>query len=293
MYECFLEIAFEADMDTSEHPELLELAEEICNEMPATRNAKITELRRMILDRGECKPFRMDDEFLLKFLRAKMFVVPRAHRLLVRYCTFREQNKQLYQGVDLWRLMKMQDIFEGCFCDKPGVGRITFFRIKKWDPNEFGTDDVGRAAYALAEIASRKPKLQVLGTTLVIDLEGLSMKHISTFTPTVAQQIVSLVGLAGPVKANAIHVVNYSWLLNTFLYLFKRFIPQAAWSVIHFHGSDMQSLHKHLDPEYLHPRYGGTSRATRSMAFWFQRIKKYRDEKFDTDMKQLGYVIKE
>lgn len=48
MYDQFLEIAFEAELNTSESPELLEVAVELCNEDPLTRDVAITELRHMI-----------------------------------------------------------------------------------------------------------------------------------------------------------------------------------------------------------------------------------------------------
>lgn len=49
MYECFLEIAFEAELkNTDEDPECLALAFEQCNENPVTRDASIRELRDMI-----------------------------------------------------------------------------------------------------------------------------------------------------------------------------------------------------------------------------------------------------
>lgn len=49
MYECFLEIAFEAELNTAEDPELLAIAPEKCNEHPDTRDAAIMELRKMIV----------------------------------------------------------------------------------------------------------------------------------------------------------------------------------------------------------------------------------------------------
>ena len=48
MYECFLEIAYEAELDTSENPELLELARVNCNEYQETRHIALAELREMI-----------------------------------------------------------------------------------------------------------------------------------------------------------------------------------------------------------------------------------------------------
>ncbi|XP_021181812.2 clavesin-2 [Helicoverpa armigera] len=293
MFECFLEIGFEAELNTKEDPELMEIAYEQCKENVATRATAITELRKMIFARGECHPLRTDDEYLLRFLRAREFIVPRAHKLMVRYCTFREQNKHLYEGVDLWGLVKVKDAYEGTMLDRPDTGRLSVFRFGRWDPNEFPVEDLVRAGMAMTEIGLRQPKLQILAGTVIVDLEGISYRHVATLTPTVAYQIVCLMGVAIPGRIKGVHIINYSWILNTFFYLFKKFIPQEAWQYIHFHGSDLKSLHKHLDLEVLPERYGGTYRGVSSFGIWLNKIKKYRDEQFDREMKQLGYVIKE
>ncbi|KAL4717190.1 hypothetical protein ACJJTC_017077 [Scirpophaga incertulas] len=129
MFERFLEIAFEAELCTEEDPELAEVAYEQCNEDPATREAAIAELRSMIFEKGECTPIRTDDVFLLRYLRAAKFIVPKAHRVLVRYCTFREQYPYLYQDVDLWGLVKVKNAYEGTMFDRPDIGRITILRF--------------------------------------------------------------------------------------------------------------------------------------------------------------------
>lgn len=46
------------------------------------------------IERGECLPYRMDDDFLIRFLRVRHFNVNRAHRLVSR----------LIDGVWFWRL---------------------------------------------------------------------------------------------------------------------------------------------------------------------------------------------
>ncbi|KAJ8714720.1 hypothetical protein PYW07_002945 [Mythimna separata] len=293
MYQCFLEIGFEAEVNTKEDPELMEIAYEQCKENLATRATAVTELRQMVFERGECHPLRTDDEYMLRFLRARQFIVPRAHRLLVRYCAFREQYKHLYDGVDLWGLVKVKDAYEGTMLDRPDLGRLSMFRFGRWDPNEFPVDDLVRAGMAISEIGVRQPKLQILGGTIIIDLEGITLRHVATLTPTIAYQIVCLMGLAMPVRPKGVHFINYSWILNSFLFIFKRFIPQEAWQYIHFHGNDLKSLQKHIEPECLPPRYGGTCRSSASFGLWLKKIKKYRDEQFDREMKQLGYVIKE
>ncbi|XP_068622670.1 clavesin-1-like [Battus philenor] len=293
MYECFLEIAFEAELNTKDDPECLAIALEQCNENPSTRNAAIRELRELIYERAECEPHRTDDAFLLRFLRARNFIIPRAHKLLVRYCNFRSQYPHLYHGVDLWGLTKVKDAYEGTMLDRPDVGRLSIFRFGTWDPNEFPVEDLIRAGMAMTEIGIRQPKLQVLGGTVLVDLEGLSLRHVACLTPTIAYQIVCLMGVATPTRLNSCHIINYNWLLNSFFYIFKRFIPQQTWSRIFFHGHDLESLHRHIDPACLPARYGGTCRNHVSTGKWFQKIKKYRDSQFDKEMKALGYLVKE
>ncbi|XP_063627046.1 clavesin-1-like [Cydia splendana] len=293
MFECFLEIAFEAEVHTQEHPELQELARQLVHEDPATRPAAIQELRDMVYERGECTPRRMDDAFLLRFLRARRFLVPRAHKQLVRYCRFLEQYPELYRDVDLWGLARVGCAYEGCMLDRPGVGRLTILRFGTWDPDDYPVEELVKVGMAMMEIGLRSPKMQVVGGTVIVDMAGITMKHVATLTPTIAYQIVCLMGLAIPCVMNSCHIVNYNWLLNTFFFLFKRFIPKKAWKMIHFHGHDLESLRQLVDPECLPPRYGGTCRHHATIGTWFNKIRKYRDEAFDREMKEFGWVIKE
>ncbi|KAJ2949415.1 hypothetical protein O0L34_g15330 [Tuta absoluta] len=293
MYKCFLEIAYEAELRTEECEEMMAMAAEVCGEDPNTRHLAITDLRRLIYERAECIPPRTDDEFLLRFLRARDFIVPKAHRLLVRYCNFRKQYPHLYNGVDLWDLIKMGEAYEGTLTDRPDYGRISIFRFGTWDPNEYPVEDLVRAGMAITEIGIRQPKMQVIGGTVIVDLEGITIRHVATLTPTIAYQIVALLGVATPCRPKACHIINYSWILNTFFYLFKRFIPSEFYDKIFFHGNDLKSLQKHIDKECLPPRYGGTDRSVTGFGNWLSKIKKYRTAEFDREMKALGYVVKE
>lgn len=62
--------------------------------------------------------------------------------------------------------------------------------------------------------------------------------------------------------------------------------------MIYFHGSDMKSLHQHIDPSSLPPLYGGTSLDYVTYGEWIKKIKKYRDDEFVNEMKDLGYMVK-
>jgi hypothetical protein len=47
------------------------------------------QLKDMIYERGECNPHRMDEEFLIKFLRARFWKVENAYKLVSSFFTRR------------------------------------------------------------------------------------------------------------------------------------------------------------------------------------------------------------
>ncbi|XP_059062272.1 clavesin-2-like [Achroia grisella] len=292
MFKRFMEVTYEAEvMNTEEDEEFLALAAEKCNENITTRDKLIDELRTMVYERGECFPLRTDDRFLLRFLRARKFHVSKAHRLMVKYCMFREQSPHLWTNVDLWSLKIMKDVYEITFCDQPDIGRVGITRLGVWNTSEFDADVFMKAGGSLVEICARQPKLQILGLTLIVDLEGLTLNHVSKLTPTVCQQIVLLGGVATYININSCHLINYSWMMYTGLYVLKRFLPRQFLSKFHFHGKDLKSLQQHIPIDCLPERYGGTCRLWCSYDTWLHKIKKYRTKEFDIEMQQMGYVI--
>ncbi|KAI8434473.1 hypothetical protein MSG28_012491 [Choristoneura fumiferana] len=292
--EWSMEIAYESELNTEENPELLELAREEVHEDPDTRSAAIEELRALIYERGECSPRRLGDAFLLRFLRARKYDVRRAYKLLIRYSRFLDQYPDLYSGVDLFGLVRVGRAFEGTIYDHPSCGRISIMRFGFWELNDVPIEDLVRAGLAMTEIGLRQPKMQVIGGTLIVDLENITVRHVATLTPTVVYQIICLTGLAIPLRVKSIHFVNYSWIINTFLYMFQRYMGPSIRKRTYFHGYDHESLRKHIHPACLPVRYGGTCTAYHNhFGFWLNKIKQYRDESFDQEMKEFGYIIKE
>ncbi|KAI5643878.1 CRAL/TRIO domain-containing protein [Phthorimaea operculella] len=288
----FLDIAFQAEVSRWEDPEFLEIARRHCGEDPETRGKIIQEFRRMIFERGEVIPRRTDDAYLLRFLRCRRFIPRLAHKLMVRYYQFRMKNAYLYE-CSAFGLQKVKHVYGGTMPDSPENGRITLMRFGRWDPDQVPIVDVVRCALLMDEIAVMQPRLQILGVTIIVDLEGLSLRHVRHLTPTIASQIVSLMGVSFPLPNHALHIINYSWILNTCFYLFKQFIPQAAWDRLHFHGNDMSSLHKHIDPKYLPPEYGGTCRYLISTEEWIRKINKYKDDFMVQELRELGFTVED
>lgn len=112
----FIDIAIQADTSRYEDADFEEYARWNCGENPDTRDAAVEELKRLlegwllvsrnsvvtssihqehifarrwifsisfrIADKGECRPRRKDDAYLLRFLRCRRFIPALAHQLV-------------------------------------------------------------------------------------------------------------------------------------------------------------------------------------------------------------------
>ncbi|CAG9864382.1 unnamed protein product [Phyllotreta striolata] len=248
------------DLDLEEPPqEVLDWAREHLDENPETRDQVLQDFRDLIYERGECVPHRMDDAFLLRFLRARFFVVERAHRLLVNYYEFKENNPEFYTGVNLKNLLRMGDdaiITVPPYREQTGR-RILLYRIGNWDPEKFGTTELFQATMIVLELAILEQRAQIMGGICMFDLGGLSLQQAWYMTPTIAHKIVQIMVTSFPMKIHALHIVNQSRIFDIVYNIFKPFLDERMKERIFFHGEDRDSLHRHIDPKHLPERYGG------------------------------------
>lgn len=53
----------------------------------------------------------------------------------------------------------------------------------------------------------------------------------------------------------------------------------------------MSSLHKYIDPKYLPPEYGGSSKHVISTEEWLGKINKYKDDFMVDELRALGFTV--
>lgn len=148
-------------------------------------------------ERGICVPPRTDDEFLIRFLRARFFKLEAAYNLvgviyihikslinknfelqenlinylfslfiqLCRYCEFRDSNPELHVDVHPFLLTKLgeDDIVSVTPYRDQNGRRIMIYRFGNWRPSKIPVDDIFRASLILFEMGALEPQSQVLG----------------------------------------------------------------------------------------------------------------------------------
>ncbi|KAK7793492.1 hypothetical protein R5R35_010162 [Gryllus longicercus] len=279
----------EFSLDLDEPPEdVLEYAHRHLGETPEKRDAAVAELRDMVYERGDVAPHRLDDAYLLRYLRARTFQVEKAYRLLCRYYSFKDEHPQMHMNVNLDNLHCVGDdniIHVLPYRENTGR-RILIYKMGNWNPSKYGMEELFKASLAVLELAILEPRAQVLGGVCIFDLGGLSLQHAWHVTPAVADRVLQLMGGSIPIRTHAIHIVNQSWIFDTIFAIFKPLLDERMRGKIHFHGSDMESLHRHVEPKFLPEAYGGT-RPEWNYMHWMDALRG--DERVMRELRSLGY----
>ncbi|XP_037821206.1 alpha-tocopherol transfer protein [Lucilia sericata] len=261
-------------------------------ECELTKTQMIAEFRNYIQEHDRCQPHRTDDEYLIKFLRARYWKIEPSYKLLCHYYKFREQNKSYYEKV---RPVELKFINEANiltvtpYRDQKGH-RIIIYRFGKWKTNEVNIDDIFRASVCLLEMGSMEPIGQVVGGVGIFDLKDFTLGHVLHLSPSVAQKMIAMLVTSMPIRTSALHIVNQNWVFNTAFNIFKPFLDSSMKENLFIHGSDMSSLHKHISPEYLPKRYGGIHEDYPG-DMWFETLSK--NKTLLKELEQLGYVFDE
>lgn len=133
-----------------------------------------------------------------------------------------------------------------------------FPKTEKWKHKEVSLDEVFKGCVLFLEAAMLEPETQVNGAVVIFDMDGLSLQQTWQFTPPFAKRIVDWLQDSVPLRIKGIHIVNQPKIFQMVFALFKPFLREKLRNRIIFHGTDRESLHKHIEPKCLPMCYDGT-----------------------------------
>lgn len=196
-------------------------------------------------------------------LRPCKFYPESAHALMKRLAEFRKKHAEVMK--DLCPENEKKALLEtrvlNVLVDRDQHRRrILIMNIGSvWDPSFLNTDEFFRVLYLVHFGAMMEPVTQVHGAVILMDFTNLSRKQAMAFTLTFANRLLSFIQDAMPIRLKAVHIVFQPLVFKLIVWpLFKSFIQRKLSRRIFLHGSDMASLHKHIDKDCLPEDYGGT-----------------------------------
>ncbi|KAK0139350.1 Clavesin-1 [Merluccius polli] len=234
-------------------PETTEKARLELNENPDSLHQDIQQVRDMIVTRPDIGFLRTDDDFILRFLRARKFDQAETFRLLAQYFQFRQQNLDMFQSFkvdDPGIKRALMDGFPGVLETPDQHGRkILILFASNWDQGRNSFTDILRAILLSLEVLIENPELQINGFILIIDWSNFSFKQASKLTPNILKLAIEGLQDSFPARFGGIHFVNQPWYIHAMYTIIKPFLKDKTRKRIFLHGNNLNSLHQLIQPD--------------------------------------------
>jgi len=134
---------------------------------------------------------------------------------------------------------------------------VAFFGVELWDTQSVSLDEIIVASILLLEEMIETEETQKNGVVLIADMTGLKFRHILQGTPSRILRILSVLQGNYPIKCKGLHSVNEPDWVPKVLSFAKRFFSQKLQERVHFHGSNLESLHNLIPKRSLPTDLGG------------------------------------
>lgn len=87
-----------------------------------------------------------------------------------------------------------------------------FFISEKWNPAKCAINDIFRAVQICLEAGMLEPATQINGVVTVLDMDGLSLRQIMSFTPSFAAMVLEWVSREQTLRCLKAFKQSNSWL---------------------------------------------------------------------------------
>lgn len=242
-------------------PELIQKAREELQEKPEWRLRDVQALRDMIWKDYPNLRTRVDDAFLLRFLRARKFDYDRALQLLVNYYSCRKGWPELFTDL---RPSAVKPVLDSGFLtvlphsDKEGR-RVVCIRPGRWNPRDYPITENVRAMYLSLEKLIESEETQVNGIVILADYGGVGLSQASHFGPFIAKKVIGILQDGFPIRIKAVNVINEPRIFKGIFAILRPFLKEKIVKRFFLHGSDLSSLHSNVPKAILPDEYGGTA----------------------------------
>ena len=177
-------------------PETLHKACTELHEKADNRQTSIQAVRDLCITRPDIHFPRTDDDFIIRFLRAKKFDTNEAFKVLARYYEIRQQKPTLFGSLTA----EDNNIRQALLGGFPGVlesldpfGRkVLLFFVANWEEWLFSYMHILRALLLSLEYMLEDENNQVNGFVVIIDWSGVNFKQASHITPALAKLTIDL-----------------------------------------------------------------------------------------------------
>ncbi|XP_073813181.1 retinol-binding protein pinta-like isoform X2 [Musca autumnalis] len=204
---------------------------------------------------------RMDDQFLIQFLRGCKYSLERAKEKIDHYYTIRTKYTDKLAIFDVNNERFRQSTRLGCFTPLPtplndNGCRLVMYHFN-YDPNEFTPTEVFHPAVAMYDyLMIDDPHACICGTSLILDMSKATMSHILGIDFPLLKIMLTYLEKSLPMRVKALYFVNIPSVANNFLKMFLALLSDKLRKRV-FVCSSVDELLQYIPLKYLPKYYGG------------------------------------
>ncbi|KAF8778016.1 Alpha-tocopherol transfer protein-like [Argiope bruennichi] len=179
-------------------------------ETPEVRKKAVQELTKLLNAEPNLKP-RLEEKFLIRYLRAKKYNVSKAYKSLICYYYFKSNYDGIFTNFKPSQLKHVLDM--NCVSLLPLRNRdgasIGVLRLGNFDPSIASGEELIATCLLCAEIGTDNEATIVCGSICVLDMQGFTFKkmlHFSSFN-LISLFVASLQDCVA-CRVKSLHVVN-------------------------------------------------------------------------------------
>ncbi|CAD0196270.1 unnamed protein product [Chrysodeixis includens] len=273
-------------------PELATKAVKELNETPKKLEYGIEHLKEWIKKQPHLRA-RTEDQWLAAFLRGTKHSLERAKEKMDLYYSLRSISPDIFSLRP--HTQKFKDLLQtGSGLVLPNLAdplapRVIITKPSLYDPTKIGVPEFFSFAHSLQQVMYLEDDaFLVNGSTVVLDLEGLTMAHLKPITPTLLKKLVVAGQDASPLRLKTLHVINTIPAFETVFNIVVRFLNEKHRKKLHVHSKGISVLSDQIPLEILPEEYGGSAGTAQEIInYWLKKFDEY-EQWFHDDIKLYG-----
>lgn len=256
---------------------------------PSDRSRALVELKNLI---GESMDFALkdksctdDDEFLLRFLFTRKFLVSEAFKLLIAYLDYKQRNVEILRSISALNeniQLALRDGFPTIIPQRDRKGRkMLVFFAANWNPVAFSLETVYRALLLSLEKLLEDIQNQANGFVLIVDWTDFTYKQTSHLNPKVLKLIIEGLQVSAelphspepslivafslqdcfPGRFKQVHFLSQPWYVEATLAFIRPFLKEKTRERLILHGANLATLHDSISKDVLPTELGGETQS--------------------------------
>ncbi len=211
--------------------ELQLVARDDLHENPDQIQESLDVLRRWLKQSAHLTT-RIDDQFLVAFLRRCKYSLESTKQLIDMFYTYRTRFSDIMRNRDplldnINKVIKLGITLPLPISGSPGSPRILFFRLNAYDPSCVRVDDILKVVTMINDVMINEDDNSIVsGQICVADLANISMGHLTPWQPEFLKKAIMLWQESSPIRQKGVHYINAPKIFEQLFVLIKSMLNE-------------------------------------------------------------------